>query len=60
MYSLIKFKIHIAVCQCDSDFAQNQLATILKSTHENLTVCQQAVPVTNACVAKMKTSCEML
>ena len=41
------FKIQIAGCQYDSDFTQNQLYTIVKSMQENLTICQQAGPVTN-------------
>ena len=30
MYSLIKLKIQIAGCQCDSDFTQNELQCVAK------------------------------
>ena len=58
MYSLIKFKIPIAGCKCDSDFIQNYWKQ-LKSTHKYLTIYQQVVPAWY-CVASMKTSSEIL
>ena len=45
MYSLIKSKIPVADCKCDSDFIQNYWK-LLKSTHKYLnTIVNKVVPV---------------
>ena len=53
MYSLIKLKIQIAGCQCDSDFTQNNynIEICTRISHHLSTSC-----ACDKCVATMKTN----